>query len=207
MPEGLDSGVFAKWVEPPPAPVEVAAKLFIDLVPNTAWFSNLRSELTPDEWNLVKKATYVPASYRCTVCGGRGTKHPVECHERWQYDMVAKVQKLVGTIALCPACHESTHYGLAQVRGRDVEARQHLMAVNHWTEAQANRHIRQTMDLWRRRSCLNWTLDARWLLGFVALSELTKKKIEDHAAGLCERKVDDWQRDVIGLSGASNIAD
>lgn len=35
-------------------------------------------------------------------------------------------------IALCPAWHEITHMGLAQIRGRAEDARTHLMVVNGW---------------------------------------------------------------------------
>lgn len=196
VPEGVNPGLFLKWLEPTPEPSVPAPKLFIDLVPNTAWFSNLRSELTAEEWDRVKKATFVPAGYRCQACNGRGPKHPVECHERWQYDEVTKVQKLIGTIALCPACHESTHFGLARVRGREVQARQHLMAVNNWTSSQVARHIQTTMEEGLRRSRIPWTLDARWLIGFVELSAPTKLKILNHSNGIGERKIEEWQKEI-----------
>jgi len=202
VPDGLDATPFSRWTEarqqaPKPLPVTKEALLFIDLVPNSAWFSNLRSELTKIEWDLVKKATFKAASYLCEVCGKRGQQHPVECHERWHYDSQTKVQTLVRTIALCPACHESTHYGLASVRGRDQEAKQHLMLVNGWNGDQANQHISQAMDEWKRRSEVKWKLDARWLLDFVHLSEETQKKIIDFAAGLGERKIQDWQQMIV----------
>lgn len=195
VPEGLDRAPFARWVAPPQPP-GACARLRIDLVPNTAWFSNLRSELTGKEWEQVKTATYNQAQHRCEACGGRGCKRPVECHERWQYNLDTRVQTLIGTIALCPACHEATHYGLARVRGRDDKARQQLMKVNGWTDAQVHSHIREAMDEWKRRSNVQWTLDARWILDFVEISEATRKKILDHASGLGERSIKDWQTEV-----------
>lgn len=202
VPDNVAPAPFARWAETKlavgSAPVNArAGRLFIDLVPNSAWFSNLRSELTNEEWGLVKKATFTAAGYLCEVCGGRGPKHPVECHERWHYDSSSKIQTLVRTIALCPACHESTHYGLARVKGRDQEAKHHFMQVNGWDDTKATQHIRQAMDEWKRRSEIKWKLDARWLLDFVPLSDGTKKKIHDHAAGLAERVVQGWQKDVI----------
>lgn len=162
--------------------------LFIDLVPATAWFSNLRSELLPAEWDAVRKAAYRKAGHVCEVCGGRGPKHPVECHERWGYDEAMRVQTLLGTVALCPDCHEATHFGLAQVRGRGPAAKRHLMKVNGWSGAQADDHIAQAFALWQRRSALNWTLDARWLLDKFPLSEATRQKILAHAAGTVTRE-------------------
>jgi hypothetical protein len=85
---------------PPDAP-----RLSIELVPATSWFDNLRSLLPPAEWDALRKATSQAAGHRCEICGGRGPKWPVECHERWQYDDATHVQTLTGLIALCPECH------------------------------------------------------------------------------------------------------
>ena len=40
-------------------------------------------------------------------------------HERWDYDDATGVQAL---LALCRGWNASTHYGLAEVQGRDGEA-------------------------------------------------------------------------------------
>jgi hypothetical protein len=202
VPDGVDSTQFSRWTEAWKAAdstqkIQEIRSLFIDLVPKTAWFSNLRSELTVDEWEKVKKATFTAANYLCEVCGGRGPKHPVECHERWLYDSKDKVQTLTRTVALCPACHESTHFGLARVKGRAHEAKQHLMQVNGWNDAQAMQHIQGAMDEWVSRSKIQWKLDARWLLSFVQVSDTSKKKILDHAEGLEDRKIQDWQKNII----------
>lgn len=159
-------------------------QLFIDLVPRSAWLSNLRSELTSAEWDLVRKKTYRQAGFVCQACGGQGPKHPVECHERWSFSTAEAVQTLAGLVALCPACHEATHYGLARVRGREAFARAQLLRVNAWTVAQLNAHVNEAMATYRRRSEIHWTLDTRWLLDYVALSDATKESILAHAAKL-----------------------
>lgn len=138
--------------------------LTLDLVPSTTWYDNLRSRLRPSEWDRLRKATYAAAGHRCEVCGGKGRHHPVECHERWEYDDDAHVQRLVGLIALCPACHEVKHFGRSQAVGRGAAAFAHLMRVNHWTETQAVDHIAESFALWERRSNIEWTLDTSWLL-------------------------------------------
>jgi hypothetical protein len=218
VPDGINQTPFGRWLTSPVpsveamvAPFEKTGALFVDLVPISAWFSNLRSELTKDEWELVKKATFEPAKYRCQVCGGKGPKHPVECHERWHYDSATKVQKLMGTISFCPSCHEVTHFGLARVWGRDGEALQHLVRTNGWTESFAWQHVLSAMETWKQRSEIEWLLDARWLLDFVPLTEGTKTKILNHAAGLPERKVMEWQDHVIadqaGECGVRRSAD
>ena len=58
-------------------------KLTIELVPQTAWYSNVRSNVTKSEWDVLRKACYKAAGYKCEVCSGKGPKHPVECHEMW----------------------------------------------------------------------------------------------------------------------------
>lgn len=171
--------------------------LFIDLVPTTAWFSNLRSELTGPEWELVKRSTFAITQYCCEACGGKGLAHPVECHERWLYDQVTRVQTLIRTVALCPACHQSTHYGLARVQGHGIEAKKHIMLVNGWTANQVEQHIRETMKEWKNRSNVKWKMDARWLLDFVPLSETTTTKILTFAKGLGERVVSGHQTNIV----------
>jgi hypothetical protein len=178
--------------------MEPEVTLFVDLVPNTAWYSNLRSELFPHEWELVKKRTFSEARHRCQVCGGRGPAHPVECHERFTYDEAAQVLSLIRTVALCPACHEVTHFGLASVRGRIAQAQAHLMTVNGWNLDQTNQHVDAAMQLWKTRGLTEWVLDATWLLDFVPLSEETTRKIKDHADGLATRNVKVGQRRIIG---------
>lgn len=202
VPNSVDTTPFLRWAEviqqaEKPSPITKKGALFVDLVPNSVWFSNLRSELTKEEWELVQKATFKAANYLCEICGSRGPQHPVECHERWHYDSQTRVQTLVRTIALCPACHRTTHYGFARVKGLEQEAKRHLMQVNEWDDAKANQHIQQADDEWIRRSEIKWKLDARCLLNFVHLSDVTQKKINDHAAGLAERKIKDWEQTIV----------
>lgn len=196
VPDGVPADAFAQWAASPqaggvPTIAATAPLLFIDLVPSTAWFSNLRSELTTAEWDLVRRQTYQAAGHHCSACQGQGPRHPVECHERWNYDLSTRVQSLLGTVALCPACHETTHYGLAEVRGRGrgTAAKANLMRVNNWSGSMANQHIRQAMATWVLRSSVQWQLDARLLLDYVPLSDTTRQKILGHAAGSLDQSV------------------
>jgi hypothetical protein len=43
-------------------------------------------------------------------------------HERWDYHDATGAQALRRLLALGRGCHASTHYGLAEVQGRDGEA-------------------------------------------------------------------------------------
>lgn len=133
-------------------------KLTIELVPQTSWFSNLRSLLKTEEWDKIRKACYKKADYKCEVCEGIGPTHPVECHETWEYDEKG-VQKLVGLIALCPNCHKTKHYGFARISGKEKEIKAHFIKVNNITEEMADVYIEEAFEIWNKRSTQNWELD------------------------------------------------
>ena len=134
-------------------------KLTIELIPSTSWFSNLRSILTSGEWDKVRKSCYKSANYKCEVCGGVGEKHPVECHETWEYDEINGIQKLISLIALCPSCHEVKHIGLAGIKGRTQEAIEHFCKVNACTKTEAEKYIKEAFETWNKRSEQEWQLD------------------------------------------------
>jgi hypothetical protein len=132
--------------------------LTVELVPSSSWFTNVRSHLPAEEWDLVRRAVYRRARYRCEVCGGHGEHHPVECHEVWDYDDEHRVQRLNRLVALCPACHRVKHLGLASVNGRYDEALRHLADVNGWTLEEARQHAESAFAQWSERSQHEWTV-------------------------------------------------
>ncbi len=137
--------------------------LTIELVPQTAWFSNLRSELSKEWWDKLRKEAYRQAGYQCEICGGRGEKWPVECHEKWAYDDQKKIQTLLGLVALCPSCHRVKHIGLATMQGKLPEAVDHLMLVNDMTEKEAVQCVGDAIAVNTERSRFEWTMDITWL--------------------------------------------
>jgi hypothetical protein len=141
-------------------------KLTIELVPQTCWFSNVRDQVSRGDWDRIRSQVSEKAGRRCEVCGGRGNRHPVECHEVWEYDEQAGVQRLIRMVALCPACHEVKHIGLAGIRGRGEIARDHLARVNDWAPEVAARYVNEAFDLWRMRSRRNWSLDISSLAAY-----------------------------------------
>ncbi len=58
-------------------------RLTVELIPRTCWFKNVRSEVTPTQWEKLRKQTLEKAGHRCEVCGAGGR---LECHEVWEYD-------------------------------------------------------------------------------------------------------------------------
>ena len=141
-------------------------KLSLELVPQSAWGFNLRSELRPSEWDRLRKATYAKAGHKCEVCGGVGPKGRLEAHERWSYDDASHVQTLVSLEALCTRCHKTKHFGFAVQMGLAHISRAHLMKVNDWSGDMADDHISQAFDLWGKRSNVTWTLDLSRLKDF-----------------------------------------
>jgi hypothetical protein len=140
--------------------------LTIELVPKTCWFSNVRSEVSKADWEVLKKVTFSKAEYRCEACGGRGSRWPVECHEIWHYDDTEYLQTLIGLTALCPSCHEVKHRGLANVKGRGDIADRHLAQVNGWTIQQTQQYVEDQFQVWLKRSQYDWKLNISWLNQF-----------------------------------------
>jgi len=155
---------------------EVKKLLTIELVPETCWFSNVRSIASDKEWTNLKKITSSKANYRCEICGGKGPKWPVECHEIWDFNDSKKLQKLVGLIALCPSCHEVKHIGFANTQGRGEIAAKHLATINEWSDDKANKYIQEKFQEWEVRSEYEWELDINYLEQYGIVYEIAKRK-------------------------------
>lgn len=138
------------------------AGLFVDLVPQSCWFTNVRSCVVPRDWERLRRMIRDRAGQRCEICGAgedRELGQWLEAHERWFYDDVRQVQVLRRLICLCTGCHITTHFGYAQVTGNEAAAFDYLCAVAGMSAAQARQHIGQAFDVWQARSGRTWTLD------------------------------------------------
>jgi hypothetical protein len=108
--------------------------LFVDLIPDSCWFTNVRSCLNQCDWDRLRRMVYRRARDRCEACGaGRDpdVSRWLEAHERWEYHEATRTQRLKRIVCLCSFCHEVTPYGLACIRERDEIALRHLMYVNN----------------------------------------------------------------------------
>jgi len=152
-------------------------KLTIELVPKTAWYSNVRDILSKAQWDAVRKQVYSAAYDLCQICGGVGPKHPVEAHEIWSYDEASGIQKLEKILALCPACHQVKHIGLAQIQGKFEKAVLHFMKINEVARSAALAYISAQFKIWEERSKLEWKLDITELSNYgIDVTKLTLKK-------------------------------
>ncbi len=145
---------------------DISQLLTVELVPQTCWYSNVRSNVSKQDWDKLRRYSYQQAGNRCEICGGVGHQHPVECHEMWHYDDEHLIQKLIGLIALCPSCHEVKHMGYANTQGRGDIAVAHLAHVNSWSIEEAEEYVEQCFKVWLARSRHQWKLDISYLAQF-----------------------------------------
>jgi len=140
-------------------------KLCFELVPDSCWYSNLRSALPKEAWDKIRKKAYARAGGRCMICGARVAR--LEAHEQWEYDDERHIQRLKNVVAVCRACHEVIHIGRTQLMGREEEACKHFMRVNGCTYAEYRKALGEANELHRERSKAEWQLDVSALKDFV----------------------------------------
>lgn len=165
---GLD-----RWASRPDVPDllpgedrEFGSGLFVDMIPRSCWFTNVRTCVSPQDWERLARMIYRRAGNRCEACSApldRAAGRRLEAHERWHFDNATGVQALRRLICLCNDCHLSTHLGFANVTGRADQALAHLRAVTGMTHVETSRHIQDAGDLWTARSRRVWTLDVTML--------------------------------------------
>ncbi|MCD8372481.1 MAG: hypothetical protein LUD27_04170 [Clostridia bacterium] len=140
-------------------------KLNFELVPDSCWYSNLRSILSPEQWNIVRKDAYARAGGKCMICGAPSNR--LEAHERWSYNEDTATQKLEAVIAVCPACHAVIHIGRTSLKGNEKAASEHFMKVNGCGYADYRKALGKANEDHRRRNGIaEWKLDLTWLKRF-----------------------------------------
>ncbi len=159
----------AQWIALPDVPDLLpgedrafGAGLFVDLVPSSCWFTNVRSCVSPQDWERLRRMIVSRAGQRCETCrrpADRMTGRWLEAHERWAYDTATSVQSLRRLICVCTDCHQATHYGLAAINGRDREALDHLCSVTGVSRPEAELHVEAAFETWHDRSLTTWDLD------------------------------------------------
>ncbi|GAA0762835.1 hypothetical protein [Psychroflexus lacisalsi] len=134
-------------------------QLSIELVPKSSWFNNVRSNVKKSEWNRIRYVTYGLAEYKCEICDDRGNRHPVECHEVWDFNNSTKIQTLKGFISLCPLCHEVKHLGLARIRGNHDRAFSRFLELNNLSKHEGVKQFKFYKEEWKERSKVDWEID------------------------------------------------
>ncbi|ASR33859.1 DNA primase [Prauserella marina] len=164
--------------------------LFVDLVPSSCWFTNVRYCITERDWERVRRMLLGRAQQRCEACErgeDREIRRWLEAHERWSFDSATRTQKLMRLICLCSDCHRTTHYGLAQVKGQEASAFEHLCAVTGMSVPQAREHVSAAFEVWAQRSRMDWYLDLTMLTN--AGITLAKPPKAGSRAGIAESEL------------------
>lgn len=175
--------VFSELITPDSRP----PRLEVELVPETCWLSNVRSYMSERRWRKLAGERASRAGGRCVVCGGRGRRHAVECHECWLYDDNEHIQTLICLDALCPMCHRVKHLGRSIATGYRELACGWLARVNGWDAATTEWYVARVYEQWRERSQHEWTLDLTTLgVGYdVSLGDLA---LESYLLNPAQRK-------------------
>ena len=133
-------------------------ELYIDMIPKTSYFKNVRSCFSIKDWNIIRNYIYKRAENRCECCGAKRSKY-LEAHERWIYDFDTKIQKLIRIIALCKLCHQATHYGHSKMKKDIIKINEHIKKIRKINDEELNKHIEDAYEIWKERNKINWTID------------------------------------------------
>ena len=131
-------------------------KIHVELVPKSCFFTNVRSQVSKDDWDILRRQTYKKANYRCEVCGAAGRQ---EAHEIWHYDDKKLIQKLFKLVSLCNACHRVYHLGFAEVSGKLPQAMKRLAKLNSWSSEETQMYVEAVFEIFYNRSQKQWKLD------------------------------------------------
>ena len=142
-------------------------KLNFELVPDSCWYSNLRSILSKAQWDYIKKDARERANGKCMICGKKSNR--LETHEQWEYDEDNKVQKLSDIKAICPDCHRVIHFGFTTLKFDNVERYEnHFIKVNNCTYAEFKEQLNKAnIDHQRRNQIDEWKLDLQYLTRYI----------------------------------------
>ncbi len=137
-------------------------KLTIELVPSSLWGVNPRTLMGRRNWDSIRKQVYAHYHYHCGICQASNVQ--LNCHEQWEYNDEAHIQKLIGLIALCEMCHHCKHLGKAGLLAVDrkldyQQVIQHFMQVNGCLREDFDRYKAEAFATWRARNEFTWKVD------------------------------------------------
>lgn len=141
-------------------------KLDFELVPDSCWYSNLRTILSKKQWDFIKADAKERAEGKCMICGRKTDR--LEAHERWSYDEENCVQKLEDIVSICKDCHNVIHIGRTQLKGDEERAEKHFMKVNNCSYAEYRQALGKANEEHKRRNLVpEWKLDLTYLKRYI----------------------------------------
>jgi hypothetical protein len=143
---------------------EQSPVLVPEMLPVTSWENNVRTAVTPEHWNKLRRYCYQAAGHRCEICGAKGDPY-IECHELWKFVKRGdeRIQRLERLIALDEKCHKAYHLGFAKRIGRYDDVLERIQMVNGWNDQELKAGLDEAWEVWKRRSQFKWTLDIEWI--------------------------------------------
>mgnify|MGYP003571325081 CR=1 FL=1 len=137
-------------------------KLKFELVPDSCWYSNIRTILPKKVWEYIKKDVKSRANGRCEICGKQTSL--LDAHEVWSYDVKSATQKLENVIAVCKDCHAAIHIGRTSLVGNAERAEDHYMKVNGCTYTEMRADLNKANEEHKKRNLIpEWKLDVSFL--------------------------------------------
>jgi len=133
-------------------------ELYIDMIPKSSYFKNVRKLFNECDWNLIRNHIYERTGHKCECCGIKRFKY-LEAHERWIYNYNTQTQKLIRIIALCRMCHASTHYGHSKKTKEIEKINEHIKKVRKINNEELNKHIKEAYQIWEERNKIKWNID------------------------------------------------
>ena len=133
-------------------------ELYIDMIPKTSYFKNVRSCFSVNDWDIIRNHIYKRTENRCECCGAKRSKY-LEAHERWIYDFETKTQKLIRIIALCKLCHQATHYGHSKMKKDIIKINEHIKKIRKINDEELKKHIEDAYEIWKERNKIKWIID------------------------------------------------
>lgn len=144
-------------------------KLNFELIPDSCWYSNLRTLLSKRQWDFLREEAKEKSDYKCSICGRKGL---LEAHERWSYDLDNGVQKLTDIIAVCKDCHSVIHIGRTQLVGDEERAENHFMKVNNATYVEYRKALKEANEYHKKLNQVSeWKLDLTYLQKYIKPNE------------------------------------
>ena len=131
-------------------------KIHVELVPQSCFFTNVRSQVSASDWDIIRKEAYKKAGWQCEVCGEKGR---MEAHEIWHYDDKKLVQKLFKIVSLCGPCHQVYHLGYASISGKLPQSIKRLSKLNSWSMPETQAYVEAVFEIFYQRSQKQWKLD------------------------------------------------
>ncbi len=141
-------------------------KLNFELVPDGCWKSNLRTLISKQAWDYLRKDAKERAGGKCMICGKKTNR--LEAHERWSYDEIKGVQKLEDIVAVCKDCHQAIHIERTHLTGDWQRIEDHFMKVNECTYVQMRKLMGEANERQRKLNEVpEWAIDLSFLERYI----------------------------------------